>query len=69
MIQFESIDKNTGENDQSHTEAYYEELACQEEIYLEERGACTHGLNLREFIKFELRQRIAAAKQIRARRK
>jgi len=32
-----SIDKSSDENVQNHTEAYYEELASQEEIYLEER--------------------------------
>jgi hypothetical protein len=32
-----SINKNTDEKTQNHTEAYYEELASQEEIYLEER--------------------------------
>ena len=32
-----SIDKSGDENVQNHTEAYYEELASQEEIYLEER--------------------------------
>ena len=31
-----SIDKSSDENVQNHTEAYYEELAAQEEIYLEE---------------------------------
>jgi hypothetical protein len=36
-MKFESIDKSTGENVQNHTEAYYEELASQEEMYLEER--------------------------------
>ena len=37
MNNFEFIDKKTDKNDQSHTEIYYEELATQEEIYLEER--------------------------------
>ena len=32
-----SIDKSSDEDVQNHTEAYYEELAAQEEIYLEER--------------------------------
>ena len=32
-----SIDKSNDENIQNHTDAYYEELASQEEIYLEER--------------------------------
>jgi len=32
-----SVDKSSEENVQNHTEAYYEELASQEEIYLEER--------------------------------
>ena len=32
-----SVDKSSAENVQNHTEAYYEELASQEEIYLEER--------------------------------
>jgi len=32
-----SIDKSSDENVQNHAEADYEELACQEEIYLEER--------------------------------
>ena len=31
-----STDKSSDENVQNHTEAYYEELAAQEEIYLEE---------------------------------
>ena len=32
-----STDKSSNEDVQNHTEAYYEELASQEEIYLEER--------------------------------
>ena len=31
------IDKNPAENNQIHTESYYEEVASEEEIYLEER--------------------------------
>ena len=32
-----STEKSSNENALDHSEAYYEELACQEEIYLEER--------------------------------
>jgi len=32
-----SADKRSDENAPDHSDAYYEELACQEEIYLEER--------------------------------
>ena len=43
-----SVDKSSDENVQNHTEAYYEELASQEEIYLEEREESARAVLISE---------------------
>ena len=43
-----AIDKSNDENIQDHTEAYYEKVASQEEIYLEEIEECARAVLISE---------------------